>query len=91
MSLTLTWSEKYLLTSQATREANTNANRAVAATNNPTKAIFKITDTKLYVSVVTLSIQNDNKLLEQLITGFKITIKWNKYRSEMINRSKLTI
>ena len=45
---------------------------------------FKITDTKLYVPVVTLSKENDTKLLEQLKTGFKRTIKWNKYRSQMI-------
>ena len=44
---------------------------------------FQITDTKLYVLVVTLSKENDIKLLEQLKTGFKRTIKWNKYRSQM--------
>ena len=44
---------------------------------------FQITDTKLYVLVVTLSKENDMKLLEQLKTGFKRTIKWNKYRSQM--------
>ena len=49
---------------------------------------FKITDTKLYVPVVTLSTQDDNKLLEQLKTGFKRTIKWNKYRSGMSNQTK---
>ena len=27
-------------------------------------------------------------MLEQLKTGFKRTIKWNKYRSEMSNQSK---
>ena len=42
-----------------------------------------LADTKLYVSVVTLSKENDTKLLEQLKTGFKRTIKWNKYRSKM--------
>ena len=42
---------------------------------------FIITDTKLHVPVVTLSKENDIKLLEQLKTGFKRTIKWNKYRS----------
>ena len=42
-----------------------------------------ITDTKLYVPVVTLSKENDIKLLEQLKTRFKKTIKWNKYRSQM--------
>ena len=54
-----------------------------AANNPPTGLEFKITDTKLYVSVVTLSKENDIKLLEQLKTGFKRTIKWNKYRSQM--------
>ena len=49
----------------------------------PSGAKFKITDTKLYVPVVTLSKENDIKLLEQLKTGFKRTIKWNEYRSQM--------
>ena len=49
----------------------------------PTELEFKITDTKLYVPVVTLSKENDTKLLEQLKSGFKRTIKWNKYRSQM--------
>ena len=44
---------------------------------------FQTTDTKLYVPDVTLSKENDTKLLEQLKTGFKRTIKWNKYRSQM--------
>ena len=56
--------------------------------DNPTCATFKITDTKLHVRVVTLSTENDNKHLEQLRTGFKRTIKWNKYRSEMTNQTK---
>ena len=46
-------------------------------------ATIKTTDTKLHVRVVTLSTEDDNKLLEQLKTGFKRTINWNKYRSEM--------
>ena len=50
-----------------------------------------ITDTKVYVPVVTLSAENDSKLLEQLKTGFKTTIKWNKYRSAMSNQTKITI
>ena len=45
-------------------------------------------DTKLHVPVVTLPIQDDNKLLEQLKTEFKRTIKWYKYRSEMSNQTK---
>ena len=37
----------------------------------------------MYVPVVTLSKENYIKLLEQLKTGSKRTIKWNKYRSQM--------
>ena len=37
----------------------------------------------MYVPVVPLSKENDIKLLEQLKSGFKRTIKWNKYRSQM--------
>ena len=56
--------------------------------DSPTNATFEITDCKLYIPVVILSAENDNKLLEQLKTGFKRTIKWNKYRSEMANQTK---
>ena len=42
----------------------------------------------MYVPVVTLSAEINNKLLEQLKKGFKRTIKWNKYRSEMSNQTK---
>ena len=45
---------------------------------------FKITDTKLYVPVVTLSKEDDKTLLEQLKSGFKRTIKRNKCRSQII-------
>ena len=38
---------------------------------------------KLYVTVVTLSTENDKKLLEQLKPGVKRTMKWNKHRSQM--------
>ena len=51
-------------------------------------AKFKISDTKLYVTVATLSKENDTTLLEQLKAGFKKTIKWNKYRSQMTIQPK---
>ena len=70
VSLTLTWSENFVITSKATRETDPDADPAIAKINNPTNATFKIKDTKLYVPVVTLSAENDNKLLEQLKTGF---------------------
>ena len=56
VSLTLTWSENCVLTSKATRDADP----VVAGINNPTNAIFKIADCKLYVPVVTFSAENDN-------------------------------
>ena len=88
VSLTLAWSENCVLTDIITRAANPNADPPVEAINAPTDANFKINETKLYVLIVTLSHENDNKLLEQLKTGFKITITWNKYRSEMSNQTK---
>ena len=51
-------------------------------------AVFKIKDCKFYVPVVTLSSGNDKILLEQLKTGFKRTIKWDKCRSENSNQTK---
>ena len=88
INLILTWSENCVLTSKATRDAGPDRDPAVAAIDNPTNATFQITDTKLYVPVVTLSKENDIKLLEQLKSGFKRTIKWNKYRSEMTKQTK---
>ena len=55
----------------------------IAANNPPTGLEFQIKDTKLYVPVVTLSKENNAKLLEKLKSGFKRTMKWNKYRSQM--------
>ena len=43
---------------------------------------FKITDTKLYVPVVTISILYNGKLLQQLKSGFKRTMNWNKYQAK---------
>ena len=45
-------------------------------------ATFAITDTNLYVPVVTLSTQENTKFLQQLKTGFKRVINWNKYLSK---------
>ena len=44
-------------------------------------ATFAITDTKLYVPVVTLSTQENTKFFQQLKSGFKRVINWNKYLS----------
>ena len=73
---------------KATKNADPDANPAVVTINNPANVLFKVTDTKLYVPVVTLSTEDDNKLLKQLKLGFRRTIKWNKYRLEMTNQTK---
>ena len=71
----LTWSEDCVLADMITRAAGA---INLPAINAPTNATFKIKDTKVYVSVVTFSTQDDYKLLEQLGTRFKRTIKRNK-------------
>ena len=60
--MTLTWSKNCALAE-------------MTANVTPSGATFKIKDTKLYVPVVTLSKENDTKLLEQLKSGFKKNYK----------------
>ena len=90
ISLTLTWSENCLLTNITTQTAAAaqGDNPAREIIDAPPKATFKITDTKSHVPFVTLSTKDDNNFLEQLKPGFKRTIKWNKYKSEMTNQTK---
>ena len=76
--LILTLFTDCVLISKAAREANYGPNKI----DNQENAIFQITDAKLYVPVVTLLRGNGKKLLEQLKSGFKRTVKWNKYRSQ---------
>ena len=52
-------------------------------TNSTGEGKFAVTETKLYVLVVTLSTKDNEKLLQQLKSGFKKTIKWNKYESSI--------
>ena len=65
--LILTWSEKCVIVSADVANQNER---------------FAITDTKLYVPVITLSQQDNAKLLQQLKSGFKRVINWNKYLSK---------
>ena len=60
------WLWLCVLTSKATRDADLDAEPAIAGINSLTDATFKIVDTKLYVPVVTLLTQDGNKLLKQL-------------------------
>ena len=67
VNLILTWSSTCVLISTNAQNQN---------------ATFAITDTKLYVPVVTLSTQENTKFLHQLKSGFKKVINWNKYLSK---------
>ena len=67
VNLALTWSSTCVLVSTNIQNQN---------------ATFAISDTKLYVPVVTLSIQENTKFLQQLKSGFKRVINWNKYLSK---------
>ena len=51
-------------------------------TNSTVAGTFATTDTRLYVRVVNLSTQQNTKLLQQLKSGFKRVINWNKYLSK---------
>ena len=70
VELILTWFENCVLINKSTRDASYGANPIVHEIDNPEGAAFQIADTKLYVPVVTLSKENDIKLLEQLKSGF---------------------
>ena len=67
INLILTWSTNCVIVSTNIENQN---------------ATFAITDTKLYVPVVTLSTQENVKLLLLLKSGFKRVINWNKYLSK---------
>ena len=66
-----------VLIDKSTREANYAVDPNVYEIDNPENATFKITDTKLYVLTVSLSKEDDIKILKQLKSGFKKTIKFN--------------
>ena len=73
--------------SKTTIEADYDANPVVYEIDNHEIVTFQLTDIKSYLPVVTLSRVNNKKLLEQLKSGFKRTVKWNKYRSQMTIQS----
>ena len=76
VNLILTWSSTCVL---------------VASNIDAQNATFVITDTKIYVPVVTLSTQENTKFLQQLKLGFKRVIDWNKYlsKSELLAQNQI--
>ena len=67
VNLILTWSSTCVIVATGVQNQN---------------ATFAITDTKLYVPIVTLSTQENTKFLQQLKSDFKRVINWNKYLSK---------
>ena len=51
-------------------------------------SFVKEIEQQLYVPVVTLSTQDNSKLLQQLKAGFKRTINWNKYQSKKSTKAQ---
>ena len=64
-------------------ERQVDAGPPVVRDNSPTDATLAINDCKLYIPVVTLSKDDEIKLLTNLKSGFKREKIWNKYRSQM--------
>ena len=78
MSLELKWNKNCVITSQQIGVNLDGGNIAA-----PTGATLTINDCKLYIPVVTLSKDDEIKLLTNLKSGFTREIIWNKYISQM--------
>ena len=78
VSLELKWNKTCVITSQQIGVNLDGGNTAA-----PTGATLTINDCKLYIAVVTLSKDDEIKLLTNLKSGFTREIIWNKYRSQM--------
>ena len=53
--------------------------------NQAGAAVFIINDTKMYVSVVTLSKEDNKDFIEQQNKGFQRSIYWNEYKTKELN------
>ena len=65
------------------RKKQADAGPPIVRDNAPTGATLNINDCKLYVPAVTLSKNDEIKLLTNLKSGFKRKTEWSKYRSQM--------
>ena len=81
VSLELKWNKNCVITSLKERQVD--AGPPVVRDGAPTGANLAINDCKLFIPVVTLSKDDEIKLLTNLKSGFKREIIWNEYRSQM--------
>ena len=73
--LELNWNNNCVMYGADTYDAGDNANNR--------EATFKITSTKLYVPIVTLSNKDNVNLTKQLNGRFKRSVYWNEYKSKI--------
>ena len=78
VSLELKWNKTCVITSQQIRVNLDGANSAA-----PTNGTLATNDSKVYIPVLTLSKDDEIKLLTNLKSGFTREIIWNKYRSQI--------
>ena len=81
VSLELKWNKNCVITSL--KESQVDADLPVVRDGAPTGANLAINECKFYIPVVTLSKDDEIKLLTNLKSGFTREIEWNKYRSQM--------
>ena len=62
-------------------ELNYSKNSVIS--DNAGNSTFEITKTELYVPVVTLNTEDNNKLNQLLDSGFKRKVYWNEYKSKI--------
>ena len=82
--LELKWNKNCVITSLEQRQVNAGP---PVVNGTTTGATLAINDRILYVPVVTLSKDDEIKLLTNLKSGFTTEIIWNKYRSQMTTES----
>ena len=91
IELILKWSQNCVLTEKAARVTipaghDPDAEPLVDAINTPSEIKCTVTDCKMYVLVVTLQAEYENKLYEELKTGITVAVTWNKNRSQIVNQ-----
>ena len=93
IEIDLLWSKEFIIFEISITPkiaGNPNARPPVQAreVRKTTGAEFEINNAKLYVPVVAFSINDNIKVLENIKQGFKRTISWNKFRSEITTKIK---
>ena len=81
--------EIFLINSEINLHLNWFKNCVIVAKYADQGTTFSITDAKLYVTLVTLSTQDNAKLLEQLKSSFKRKINWNEHQSKQKDKTNI--